>query len=262
MPALPDQWIVAKATDGTEFREQVTASVNGAGKFSVGIPPKLEPIARKLIAPGVELEYIRRGDEQLPRIHSDSLPNAIRFLRACALEFISGTETRETVIVYRIDLRLAAFLSDAGIISPNGYDSTGARIDGNWWKPKLSSSLNATNHARSYSVGLVCQVIEKITTHRAVAGDTVRYERCKNGFNGNDDEAIRSVNSWVGFDFEAEAYTGGGTWQEMPYTPEAAIFFSAVIRKLCEIGKGLDDFFSDKPRFELAIKQGAPQLGF
>src|SRR5438128_1233686 len=117
MPALPDQWIRHEAEDGTEFRQKVTASVTTEGDFHLGVPQELFDIARVLMEDGETLKKIayhgcvgfaRNRHGQSARLCCKSLAFGLRFLEACAEDYLKCEQVTERLILYktRIDVNM------------------------------------------------------------------------------------------------------------------------------------------------------------
>ena len=66
------------------------------------------------------------------------------------------------------------------------------------------------------------------------------------------DPAIELLNSFCGLHVDPELKQ----YQEMPYTPEAANFFSKMLLGLCKVALELDTFFKDETKMLKAINDG------
>ena len=251
MPALPPQIIKAEADDGAEFVYKAQASVTNEGHFSLQVDERIESIVCRLLNsskfPRCGMAGQRAGC--MARIHADTLKDAVALLEAAAKEYITATEVKERVIKYGAHLRCSFYVGPDGAIHTNGHmsrQSTGGRNEGMWWIPKSNKRGNLTSQDQleEYSVGLTAKVFDKITTKRS-SGDTVRYEHPHD----EDDVALTNLNSFVGLWPDPKQ----GDLKEMPYTPEAAEFFTGILLTICKMCQGLDAFIADDARLKAAI---------
>jgi hypothetical protein len=247
MARLADQIIRAEAQDGLKIEEIVKAFVDAHGQFSVNIPDILTDIAdAKMPRSGLEV----RGHRNNYQVRSSSLREALAFLTECAQDHVTVETKTERVILYGCDLRVAFWIDEKGQFWPSGYDH-GVR-SGNWWKPKMHrQSLHSDSGVEYYSVGLVAIVFDKIT-HKRASGDTLQWERVREDHN-DEQSPIGRLNSFSALGIDPEDHPD--TLRALPYSDEAAEFFYKVLIGLCHIAKNLDDFFADKKRLTLAIKQ-------
>lgn len=156
------------------------------------------------------------------------------FLTRAATAWHSGTTETTRVIRFIFDARASFWLGADGAIHSNG-----AGHDGKWWVPKTAGAveLHATSRNPVFTLGLAARVFDKVVTTRT-SGATTRFQRVK----GEPGDAISLLNGWVGLDEDA--------WptqmvREIPYTPEAALFFHNTLVSLCRVVERFDSFFAD-----------------
>lgn len=254
MPSLPNQKIFAEAADGTQFKATVPASVTTTGEFSVGVPTELESIAFRLL-PNYRAGRVsiagRRNDA--PRVRSKTLGEAVQFVNACAKEYVEVEAITERVIIYSMNIKVSFWLNDDGSLSPNGALG---KNGGQWWKGKLAKSLHSSDRSRYAEVGLIAAVYDRKSFKRST-GTTYVWERVDDRHDAPRD--IRELNGFHAHYFDPQLHG----FKIMPYTPEAARFFTRMILGICKIGKCLDEFFSSEEAMEEAIKTGSlPLLGY
>lgn len=167
------------------------------------------------------------------------------FLTRAATAWHSGTTETTRVIRFIFDARASFWLNAAGGIHANGVDH-----DGKWWVPRVDGAvrLHATTRSPVFTLGLAARVFDKVVTTRT-SGATTRFQRVK----GEPGDAISLLNGWVGLD--------ENTWpaqlvREVPYTPQAAMFFHNTLVSLCRVIERFDSFFADTGNVLAAAETG------
>lgn len=252
MPALPKQQIFEEHVDGTSFSAKVDASVTVDGVFSLGIPPELESIAYAI--KDKDGAHIGQHNSNCPyRIYGKTLAACKNFLGECALQYLSATETTVRVIVYRTQIDVSAWIGKDKKLYPNGSLEEGD--GGTWWEPKTQHGISSTNRVEQYGIGIAARVYDKITTTRK-SGEVIRWEEVDRD---EEDTAIKFLNGFNSLAIDPEREH---SLKEMPYTPEAAQFFTKVMLGLCQLGMNIDAFFGDEKRLLGAIASGQSLLTY
>lgn len=258
MPKLPNKEIAAEHVDGSKYHAVVECAVNESGEFSISVPEDIMDIAKKRTRIGGAHCGQSRSNAAY-RVYAKSLGEALNFLRTCAEEHLQAKTVTERVIVYNLDLRVSAWLGSDNRLHPNG--SLDHRNEGGrWWKPKTQEdSLHANSGTKAFTVGIGAKVFDKITTVRT-SGNKVRYVEVRGEGHADTgiDEAIRVLNGFNCVHITPSEWADRN--KEMPYTPQAAQFFSNVMLGLAQLGMNIDNFFADKERLMLAIEKGGPNL--
>lgn len=244
MPSLGTKDFGAKAKDGTKVSFKTDVYVTAEGEFTFSIPTELEELFSRCQA-----AKTRAG-----RLSAKTLDDGINTLRYLALELISGEEKTETVIVYGTLLEVAFWTDSTGKIWPNGSGRNG----GKWNRFKSTSkAIHATERTTNYCVGITAGVFYKTTTFRA-SGDTVRYKEVDDM---HKETPAMMLNSFTGLNVDTANI--GSNFQpnkEMPYTPEAALFFYGILIGLCRLASEIDSVLGDKEQLQLAINSGVKLL--
>lgn len=238
--------------DGTDWKYKADCWVRGEdGVFVAHVHADIVPAA---------LELARTpGRTQDPSVHvyesstrwlasAPTLQGLKDFLTRAAQAWHSGTTETTRVIRFIFDARASFWLSEAGSIHSNGAGHEGH--GGKWWVPKTTGAveLHATSRSPVFTLGLAARVFDKVVTTRT-SGTTTRFHRAK----GEYGDAISLLNGWVGLDEDA--------WptqmvREIPYTPEAALFFHNTLVSLCRVIERFDSFFADTGNVLAAAETG------
>lgn len=259
MPNLPNQKISVEHEDGSKYRAVVECSISIAGEFSLSIPEDIMDIAVKRHRIG-DAHCGQARSNAAYRVYAKSLGEGLNFLRACAEEYLQARTVTERVIVYELELKVSVWLGSDRKLHPNGTNDSHREGGGTWWVPKTTKdTLHANNSTEAFKVGIGAKVFDKITTVRA-SGNVVRYVEVRgNGYADTGiDEAIRTLNGFHSVHIRPSEHSSRN--KEMPYTPQAAQFFSTVMLGLAQLGMNIDSFFADKERLMLAIEKGGPNL--
>lgn len=256
MPAIE---VAVRGEDRTEWSYKADCWVRGDGHFVAHVADEIATAARELAGATPEgVQHVGVYESSTRTLATcQTLDSLVRFLRAAALSWHNGVVTTTRVIRYVFNHTVSFWEDPAGGLHANGYSQgcvgNPAR-SGGWWKPKSkgTKSLHATNHAPTFSLGLGAKVFDKIVTTRST-GETVRYVKVIR----DEDPAVTALNSWIGID---DSDWKEGMVQEVPYTPEAALFFAETLRGLCHVVKRFDAFFSSTTNVLAAAAQSRPLL--
>ena len=242
MPSLPARQIQAEGNDGTKFTATIGIDVLGDGTFSIELPPELEVIAKKLKVPNAHVGYARMGAKA--RVYATELNAGIRLIRDAAEDYLRAEEVTERVICYTACINVSFWEEPDKQVAPNGCGRKGQ-----WWSSKLhGQQFDACHRLDSFDVGIAAKVFDKITTKRT-SGDTVRYVQVEREGHDLTDDPAQLLNGWTTLDVNAERA------RQMPYTPEAALFFNDLLKTLCTMARSLDSFIGDEKKLKLAIAQ-------
>lgn len=240
--------IAAKAEDGTKFEATVEVRLLEDGTFSIEVPPALETSLGKLCDNGkahlAHIGYARVG--AAPRVYAKALEDGLRLLKDAAEDYLSAEDVRERVICYNAAIDVSFWQETDGTIQPNGC---GRSDNGQWWASKLHGhQYDATHRLNTLALGISAKVFDKITTKRS-SGDTVRYERVDVPNHVAHTDPCFLLNSWTILDVDPRDA------KQMPYTPEAALFFHELQTTICRMARSLDAFVGDEQKLKLAIEQ-------
>lgn len=247
MPKLSDAHIGAEAEDGQKFEAKVGVDVLTDGTFSIECPEELADICEKIQTSGAHVGISRSGAR--PRVYAPSLKDGLRLLKAAADDYLRAEEVTERVICYTASPNVSFWEEPDGTICPNGCGRKGK-----WWAGKLHGhQFDSCHRLDSFSVGIAAKVFDKITTKRA-SGNRVRYVEVERDGHDKHTDPCQLLNGWTVLDVNPK------TARQMPYTPEAALFFHEVQKALCKMARSLDDFISDDEKLMLAIQAGGQLL--
>jgi hypothetical protein len=254
MPKLPDTYIKAEADDRETFSYRANTLVSTDGFFLVEIDERLYETADKMLKCRSERYNEMFWDSKIStettygkrRAKSRELEVAKEFLCACAIDFITGVESSELVIRYGVLLGTTFWQDAKGEIHPNG----GGIGSGGWWKPKFyDPNHHSGNMPERVAIGVNAAVFNKTTTTRAT-GKTTRYEWHRGEHHHQQEEdAGLLLNTWAKNMDEDDS-----TLKEMPYTPEAALFFIELIKGISRMALSVDNFLSNKDTLKKAIE--------
>jgi len=245
--------IVATADDGHVFEATVDVRLLEDGSFSVSAPEELEAsltvLSKGTLSGQAHLGSARQGAK--PRVYAKALDDALRLLQEAAEDYIKVEETTERVLCYTTQIGVTFWEGRKGEIYPNGC---GHQNDGQWWVSKqYGHQFHATNRLKMLAFGVAAKVFDKITTKRA-SGNRVRYVETdfEDGtrHEKQTDPALM-LNSWTVLDVNPE----DARTRQMPYTPEAALFFYELQQTICRMARGLDHFVSDEKLLNKAIAE-------
>jgi len=251
MPTLPDYHINAEGKDGTPYNTKVKVSVLTDGTFSVQIPDDLADIAARVVndrnARVVDgaVSINAKGD----RVYAKCLAYCTAFLRRCAKALLDVETVTDRVIVYRVNTEVSFYEGADGSIHANGCDDDIG--EGKWW---AHGPRDNRERIAAYTIGLGVRVFDR-TTFKRPSGDTVKWDLASD----KDDEAIGLLNAFTCLSLDPD---DKGDIQVMPYTPEAAKFFSETMLAVCRMARSMRRFFEDKERLLKAINSPTIALPF
>lgn len=226
--------------DTMEFLSEATVGQDGT--FALTIPDEMAEsagsLAKLVIWNKVTVDKARVNW----RVLSTDLAFAQAFIRAAMADHMQVVATRELVIRYRQANAIAYSEAPDGSLHPNGGFLTGSTWQG---------TLNATTGAALFSVGLAAWVAVKVTNTRG-ASVKVTYDRPT-----PEDQAahpqIVVLNGFVGI-------TKNDPAREMPYSEEAAVFFTDALLAMCQMAKRMTRFFGEPEHLAQSIEQHRARL--
>lgn len=222
------------------------ASVDADGEFMATLPDHLAELARTVTHPAGVRWSVGRAHT---RLHSKTLDTLKQALAALLKAWLTPDITTERVIRYSIASHVSFAEAPDGTIYPNGTFK-----DARWCDRNLYGDHHATNPARGgYSLTIGARVWDKRTIRR---GDAVKveYDYVSTGHVGDPDDPLNLLNGWCSFSLPERDV------KEMPYTPEAALFFHRMMESMAELSRRVQTFMHDEPRLLAAIQSGQPLL--
>ncbi|MEX3984090.1 hypothetical protein AB4Y45_34615 [Paraburkholderia sp. EG287A] len=229
-----------------EVKISCPATVDSNGLFTVTLPEHLVELATTWKLP-VGVIWDRA------RVHTRLQGKVLESLKTVVTElltaFLAPEVSVERVIRYNVDSHVSFAEDDNGNIFPNGSFS-GAR-----WADSLHfGDHHATQpSAGGYSLTVGARAYDKHTIRR---GDAVKveYQPVKVGHVGNPNDPLNLLNGWASFSLPEKC-------KEMPYTPEAAMFFHRMMESMAELSRRVQTFMHDEPQLLAAIRSGHKLLG-
>lgn len=241
---LKDTWIEVDGPGGATFKYKASTTVTEGGVFSIELHDDLADIAEALkpqaYAKGcpVSLNY----NYKKWWVTAQRLNDAAAFIKMCADDLLKCETKVERIIVYGYRLQIHFWKNADGTIEVNGAGAS----DGGWFKG--SHQAFSTDRVPFYSVGFAARVMDKKFFIRA-SGTTVEYDLVRD----SKEEAIHFLNSMVHLDVDPSHEQD---YKQMPYTPEAAQFFTSVMVNMCKLADQIHGFFSDEARLLETIHSG------
>lgn len=233
------------------LRMSVSATVDEKGVFSVTVPDYLEELARSAKLPPEVALLTMRGTTRLKGMVLPQLREELTQLFSAS---VAAEETIERVIRYNVASHISFAEDSAGQIFPNaGWPGARWPIEDR----ALYGGHHATNPAKDgYSLVVGAEAWDKRTIRR---GDHVKvvYEPIPEAHSHggvDESEPLKLLNSWGCFKLPEDA-------KEMPYTPQAALFFHRLMLGMSELSRRVQTFMNDEQRLLAAIEAGAPLLG-
>jgi hypothetical protein len=258
MPALPDQYVKARAADGTTFAAKCATHVDVEGRFTVAVPEELEALALELLGgrstktyawPELKNVGIAESHGKF-RATGRDLKAVTKALDKLAEIHLTVEEKTERVIVYRASLQASFWLRPDGTMTGNGAGESGGR----WWEPKTRQApIHASEKASQVSVGFVAKAFDR-TTYTRPTGDTTTWDEVDHD---DDDKSAARLNKFTTIRI---ANPAAEIYDRMAYTPEAADYFYKLMLAICSMAKSLDEFTADKARLTAAIASGTQLL--
>jgi len=218
------------------------AAVDSDGLFTITLPEHLAELAKTMSLPaGVAWDTARVHT----RLQGKVLDLLKSTLTALLKAYVSPEITVERVIRYNVESHVS-FCEDAdGNIHPNGTFN-----NAKWADRQHYGNHHAGDAARNgYSLVIGARVWDKRTIRR---GDAVKieYDHVSTGQNGDPIDPLDLLNGWCSFKLPDHGV------KEMPYSPEAALFFHRLMLSLVDLSRRIQTFMHDQPRLLAAIKNG------
>lgn len=253
---------LAATGDVLEFKSQV--SVDQDGVFSLTLPEELATAAYQRAGKKHDFGKISVGTAKVNlRVSGPNLQSCQGFIELVMADHLACEVKTERVIVYGTDIAVAYVKDEAGEFHPNGYWAP--RIPGQSGESRWKGSLNATNMAPAYRIGIVARVFDKKSYTRST-GTKVVYEWIHGDYRDQQEgEFLHRLNSFVGLDLhggrlDLEMSIKHGRLKDMPYTEAAAKFFYDTLLGLCMLADRMENFFGDTSLLTRAIEQQANLL--
>jgi hypothetical protein len=220
-------------------------SVNQSGEFSAAIPDYLSGIARQRAknASGIKVNNPRLKNYL---VYGKTLESIKTFIGQCVEQYAQGVEKSELVIVYRIVYDYAVAIQDGtGEYHPNGgfCPGAGSTFDGKWF-----GNLHSTNTRDGFRLAIGAKAFSKITITRGDFSEH-RYERADTSVACPDSTPIERLNGFHSLRIDP---TADGA-REMPYSDEAAEFFTRCLLALARLCKEIEDRFATPESIALMI---------
>lgn len=221
-------------------------SVGQDGVFSINIPEELAEIAKAMRTPHVHVSQQRVHW----RVIASTLEAATSFVNKAIDEYLTVEVKTDLVICYAHNVKVAYFENEDGSMHPNGYFGNYNGGPGNGWHGALDG---ASSQAEHYSVAFVARAFERTTYIRPT--QTKIVFRSPDGAH-HDDGPLGRLNGFAGLG----CFRPGAGTACLPYSDEAAEFFTKMMLGMCDLARKLEQFIGDKDALQIAIQRGAPPL--
>ncbi|TAL80714.1 MAG: hypothetical protein EPN77_19440 [Candidimonas sp.] len=221
-------------------------SIDDNGVFSVRVPVELVELVPTAMLPVSVHRNFSRGHLYL---RSAVLADVRSVLKKALGALLAPEETVERVIRYYVGSHVSFAECENGDIVPNAsWPTSRWRIEDRFGKH------HATDPSKGgYSLIVGARVVDKKTLRR---GDivTVSYEYVSGSHTPYaENDPLHLLQAWAAFSLP-------DTCSEMPYTPEAALFFHRMMLGMAELSRKIQDFMHDERRLLAAIQSGTPLL--
>ncbi len=242
---------------GEEFLMSAPASVSArSGVFSIEITKALFDVMQAAgdgAYPQATLsESKNRAGELIYKISGEQLEQLKLHVYA-GIDLLLTAETREELVIfYGYETTCYFWDNQDGTIAPCGRSQDAIKT-GKWSE---IAKLRWHNSDNPYSLGISAMVRVKVICTSA-KGETVKYyslshSELKENWADRGKYAIaHRLNEFVHM-----GKPDAGSL-EMPYSDEAAIFFTDMLMSLCAASKRVHEFFSDKTSVQAAIEAKA-----
>lgn len=235
----------AQSGEVLNFMSEVSV-LDSTGQFSLTIPDELETAAGLVCRShgavyGVQLER--------PRTHLKVTGNMLEgcksFIAHAAKEHLQCEVTTEIVIVYGMDNKVAYVKDANGQFYQNGTEAGSLFSSGD---AKWFGTLDGgRGYAPLYHVALGARAMTKKTYTRPSGTKTV-YEYLSSS-DIPKGSWLERLNGFVGLHIGERA----ASMQQVPYTEEAAKFFTNMLLSMCMLADRVDSFIGDKAALLAAI---------
>lgn len=241
--------------DGDPQTISISYEVDDRGIFTAIVPDWLYPNVKALNTKPLALHKPRTNW----RLSARTKMEIDELLKQAFADYSAPQIETTEVILYTWDAQ-AAF-----VVGPNPdeiYQHGGFAKDTKW--ADLRCDLHATHPAQGgYQIRLAAYVYNKTVTTRG-AYQNITYERSHDGHLSPDPaNPIHMLNSFRaqgGITYEGKPMVFGTRVEEMPYTPEAAMFFVNALFGMCRMARAMDGFFRDPVQLQAAIASGGIPL--
>ena len=222
--------------DGRNFME-FEIHVNAEGIFYARLNNKVYgAVATKIFGTTkVSGDFINCFNASMDRVH-DLVLRTFKATREPEVK-------TEIVILYNVESHVSFAIRDDGEIARNAVNATWCTSE------KKYGNHHSTNPASGgYSMTIGARVVRK-NTYTYGEKSTVKYEY----FSGNDNES-KQLNSWCSFSLPDDA-------NEMPYTPEAALFFDNLMLGIAKMNKMMQEMIGTEDQILALANNNTKLLG-
>jgi hypothetical protein len=237
----------ASSREDREVSISCMTAVDTSGVFTVTLPEHLAELAKTMSLPaGVTWDHARVNTRLKGKV-LDSLKLALTELLKA---FVSPDVTVERVIRYNVASHVSFAEDSEGNIFPNGTFGSARWADSTHFGDHHANKPSAGG----YSLTVGARVYDKHTIRR---GDAVKvtFEHVSTSHVGEPTDPLCLLNGWASFSLPEKEC------KEMPYTPEAALFFHRMMESMAELSRRVQTFMHDEPRLLAAIQSGHKLLG-
>lgn len=235
--------------------------VSQAGEFHIQLPAELATTANALCVRADWKTRVKVGQERVHwRVTSTTLDNAQSFVKEVLQDHLGVETTEELVICYWYESQVAYWENADGSIVPNGYwgDHRGQSTSPSEDKPQGSwgGTLDGSSNSDTmYRLGFAAKVFKRIT-HKRSNYTKVVFERPESS-SYERGGPLDHLNSFIGLWPKPNEKT-----TSVPYSDEAAVFFSRMLIGMCEMSRRLGNFLGDKEAVVAAIaRNDLPLIG-
>jgi hypothetical protein len=269
MPKLKTETVQVSNAAGETLTLRAEISVSAHGEFRVRVPEELASDsgfmgclseARKA-HPSVAIKVLQKHTY----LTSSSLEPVVPILKNAARRFIDVVTSTERVILYAYRHQVKYALSSDGRVAQNGYLAG----EGYVWPEETDSATIMLEDASSHMVAIWARAYDKVTHRRGDnlvisyqpisernAGDYQSPALRLNAF--NTDATIPDMGN--GARVRTTGNRARSDYTEIPYTDQAAEYFTRMLLSMCELARRMDEFFGDRDKLQMAIARGVPAL--
>jgi hypothetical protein len=219
-------------------------SIDDAGVFQVRVPEELLEVVRATQFDGMTVARVSvRGHTHL---RGPVLATLREALQQAYLQVLTPDVTVERVILYHLGSHVSFAETPDGTVVPNA-----SWPDARWAPDKWYGNHHSGNPSRDgYSLVIGARVVDKKTLRR---GNTVTVKYEKVGAAGERNDPLYLLQSWAAFSLPDDC-------PEMPYSPEAALFFHRLLVGMAELSRRIQEFAHDEQRLLSVIANGGGSL--
>lgn len=271
MPAVKTEQFSLTNKAGETLAFKAAISVDAAGEFTVNLPEELAATAKALAGTDEWKTLVRVSQARVNwRAQSMQLPHLESFVRAVLKDHLTVDTTQELVILYRYTNDTIAARAADGSLHPNGYRAAAASAQALGQEPSLGSyewagnpRLSSNTAPALFGVGVVARVYRKLT-HARASCKKVEYSSADLPGSHWDENPMQRLNGFIvrpplrQEDGGADLRDSTGPVREIPYSDQAADFFSNLMLTMAQMGEQLESFVGDKSNLLSAIERTAP----